>query len=314
MSPTSTNLLLLRVLLLLWVICAVMSQASRRDVRRIVIRDLVPRGQKGHGHVRGHRSVGRGHSERDRKRGRKTKGKKHRHSSEEDVTSSEDVDASYREDSTRESSFEDKVPSHKVHKTHRHSKTPRHATRSPHFSGFSSLDYEPTRLEPYRDESSLNDHGNWIPLSSEHMLQSTSPEEYRTGRKKKKDSRHRKNYVQSLKPPPLEITSSYPLQFDAVSLFPHQLTGFSNPFANWNYNQKVFQSNPPLIGTIEQPQLQMDGTGRLKNQRTSYEDQDLMPEASNVKTVINVPDTDSKEDAKIDTANVKGKIYDHNYF
>ncbi|KAJ8928116.1 hypothetical protein NQ314_019342 [Rhamnusium bicolor] len=135
-------------------------------------------------------------------------------------------------------------------------------------------------------------HNEWIPLSSE-QVQEPSLETHRSRYRWRKDGNNKKQYMKSLKPPPLEITTSYPFRFEASSIVP-QLTSYSSAFSNYNLHKKFIESNQsPLIGTIEQPKLFSElrhDFDKMNNHRANYEVTELIPAESNINTIISIPD------------------------
>lgn len=162
---------------------------------------------------------------------------------------------------------------------------------------------------PYKDNSKFIFQNEWTPLSSEQLLLG-SQETYIERHKKKRDGR--KRYLASLKPPPIELTTSYPFQYESSPIFP-QLISYPNTFSNYNLNKKIIESNQsPLIGTIEHPIIQFseltDNYNTLKNHHTSYEVTELIPSDSNTDTFISVPD-DNTSDESVEEATTKSNKY-----
>ncbi|XP_018567737.1 uncharacterized protein LOC108908252 [Anoplophora glabripennis] len=280
------NIFIIKTLLLLWVVCAVLCEHHKRDVHRIVIKQRIPRSHKkghsnthGHDHKRGRHHSGRSHGH-DYKRPKKHHDSRERDSSE---------DASY----SRENSFEEVFQKQKGHKTyHTDSKK---SYSSPLYSV--NQDHQETRQKRYKEPKFIFQN-EWTPLSSEQILLS-SLEAYKERHKKKRDGR--KTHLTSLKPPPIDFTTSYPLQFESSSVFP-QLIGYPDAFSNFDLSKKTIESNQsPLIGTIEQPNVQFpefkDNYNKLKNHRSSYEVTELTPSDTNINTLISVPDDSIPQDS-----------------
>ncbi|KAJ8985555.1 hypothetical protein NQ317_019939, partial [Molorchus minor] len=261
---TAANLFFLRGILLLWLVCAVVCVHNKRDVHRIVIKERRPRSQKkGHGHYHGH----------SRNVSQKSKGRKKHKDSSEESRSFEDSEESSSASSS-ESSFEDKYRSYNTQKPyHQHNNNHRpHKSKTTHKkpSHFSSHEHEATK--DYRDKNGPTYHSEWIPLSSEHVQVFSSRERPTNNRKKRKESKHGKQFFET-----------YPQHNTNIG-------GFFN-YPNWNYQQKLYESFPPLIGTIEQPKFEVLASPiGLQNQRTSYEATELLPSESIKTTLIRIPE------------------------
>ncbi|KAJ8919884.1 hypothetical protein NQ315_006413 [Exocentrus adspersus] len=275
---SALNLFVVKSILLLWVVCAVLCHHQKRDVHhRIIIKQRIPRSHKrGQNHGRDHKHHHHAYK----------KEKRHHSSLEKDS----DEDISHSKENS--SSFEDidAAKKYKARKPHQH-----HDTKNQ----FQDFD------EPKPAQSSKYIFQNeWTPMNSEQLFSQDSHETFTRHNKKKRD--YKKSYLSSLKPPPVDLTTSFPFQF--TSTFP-QFIQYSNAFSNFDLNKKVMESNQsPLIGTIEHPQVefsQLKDFNSLGNHRASYEVTELTPAGSNTNTFIAVPDDMDAESSNKEEATTK---------